>query len=124
MAHKHDFNLYLWYSKNYNCMILIHIITDNEDKAIEIADFLNEEKLILNSMILENVSIRKRLENGTSRSTDQILIMGKTKALLFNTIDKKLRKKYRNEMPILYSLPIINMDWEQADELIKETIPV
>ncbi|WP_299223413.1 hypothetical protein [uncultured Aquimarina sp.] len=105
-------------------MILIHIITDNEDKAIEIADFLNEEKLILNSMILENVSIRKRLENGTSRSTDQILIMGKTKALLFNTIDKKLRKKYRNEMPILYSLPIINMDWEQADELIKETIPV
>ncbi|WP_299443305.1 hypothetical protein [uncultured Aquimarina sp.] len=105
-------------------MILIHIITDNEDRAIEIADFLNKEKLILNSMILEKVSIRERLKNGTSQSTDRILIMGKTKALLFNTIDKKLREKYSGNMPILYSLPIINMDWEQADELIKETIPV
>ncbi|MDH7448334.1 hypothetical protein [Aquimarina sp. 2201CG14-23] len=105
-------------------MILIHIIADTEDKAIEIADFLNKEKLILNSMILENVIIRKRLENGTAQSTNQTLIMGKTKALLFNTIDKKLREKFVDAMPILYSIPIINMDWEQADELIKETIPV
>ena len=50
--------------------------------------------------------------------------MGKTKALLFNTIDELLREKYPNNMPTLFSIPIVHMDWEQADELVKETAKI
>ncbi|MGB5370166.1 MAG: hypothetical protein WBN18_07030 [Flavobacteriaceae bacterium] len=39
--------------------------------------------------------------------------MGMTKALLFNTINKLLLKKYRDHMPMLYAVAIIYMDDEQ-----------
>lgn len=100
-------------------MILIHVLTDSMDKAIEISDFLTMERLILNAVIAKDVIIRKN-EKGKMVSKDRVLIMGKTKALLFNKIDKELRKRYE-KMPVLYSVPIAHMDWEQAEYLVKET---
>ncbi|WP_020531790.1 hypothetical protein [Flexithrix dorotheae] len=104
-------------------MILIHIITNDYDQAAEVADYLANEKLILNAVMLE-VSGRKRITGKKYKPIDQILVMGKTKALLFNTIDKMLRELYPENMPVLYSIPIVNMDWEQANELVKETVKV
>lgn len=97
-------------------MILLHIISDQEEQANEIVDFLIEENLILEAVLLEKVSVRKK-----EGSTNQTLIMGKTKALLFNTIDSLLREKYKEKIPVIYSLPIVNMDWEQSKSL-KEDI--
>jgi uncharacterized protein involved in tolerance to divalent cations len=105
-------------------MILLHIITDDNDQAVEIADFLIKEKLMLSAAILENISGRRRTSDDEIQSIRQTLIIGKTKALLFNTIDEHLRKKYKEHMPIIYSLPIVNMDWEQANELIQGTTKV
>ncbi len=105
-------------------MILLHVITGDSAQAIEIADFLVEEKLLLNPIIQEQSTGRKKMNNGGFESIPQVLLMGKTKALLFNTIDKKLREKYSDNMPILYSLPIVYMDWEQANELIEETTKI
>lgn len=105
-------------------MILLHAITGDSAQAIEIADFLVKEKLLLNPIIQEQSMGRRKTENGGFESMPQVLLMGKTKALLFYTIDKKLRKKYPDKMPILYSLPIVYMDWEQANELIEETTKV
>ena len=50
--------------------------------------------------------------------------MGKTKALLFNVIDQLLKEKYPHKMPIIYSLPIVHMDWEQSKELVNEVVKV
>jgi uncharacterized protein involved in tolerance to divalent cations len=105
-------------------MILLHIITDDKDQAVEIADFLMKEKLMLSATILENISGRRRTLDDEIQSVKQTLVIGKTKALLFNTIDEHLRKKYKENMPIIYSLPIVNMDWEQANELIQGTTKV
>jgi hypothetical protein len=105
-------------------MILINIVSKSENQAIEIVDFLIENKLILDAVIFEKVSTRERCENGTVQSLRKILIMGKTKALLFKVIDKRIREKYDHDMPVLFSVPILDMDWEQADRLVNETAKV
>ncbi|CAN5412056.1 hypothetical protein BH23BAC1_BH23BAC1_34010 [soil metagenome] len=105
-------------------MILLHIITNEKEQAIEIVDYLVKEKLILDAIIMENITGRKRVGKGNFKSMDQTLIIGKTKALLFNTVDEQLREKYKKNMPVLYSIPIVNMDWEQANDLIKGTAKI
>jgi len=96
-------------------MILLHILSNEEDQANDIVDFLTEENLILEAVLLEKVSVRKKEGN-----SNQTLIMGKTKALLFNTIDIMLKEKYKEKMPVIYSLPIVNMDWEQSKNLTED----
>lgn len=104
-------------------MILIHIVTDNKQQADEISELLINEKLILSAFVTEEI-IHKKKVNETITSEKNILITGKTKALLFNAIDEFLRDKYPNNMPTLFSVPIVHMDWEQANELVKETAKI
>ena len=105
-------------------MVLLHIITNNRDQAIEIIDSLSENKLMLHGVIIEKLTGRKKTKDGAYQDVEQILVIGQTKALLFNTIDELLREKYKQDMPVLYSVPIVNMDWEQSKELINETLKV
>ena len=102
-------------------MILIHIVPKNNEEADEIVDLLVEKKLLLNAMIHENIRVRQKGTNGKIENFTRTLILGKTKALLFNTIDEVLRESYKENMPVLYSLPIVHMDWLQAEELVQET---
>jgi hypothetical protein len=105
-------------------MILLHVVTESKSQAVEIADFLIERKLILDAVISDEVAVRKMSENGEFRTAKQTLVMGRTKSLLFNYIDQKLRKRYPEKMPVLYSVAIVNMDWEQSDLLINKTAKV
>lgn len=105
-------------------MVLIHIVTNTEEQAIEITDLLIERKLILNALLIEKANMRKRLKDGTFETHPQTLVIGKTKGLLFNDIDLLLREKYGDNMPTLYSIAIVNMDWDQADELMAETLKI
>ena len=104
-------------------MILLHIISDEEEQAIEITDFLIENNLILDAVLLEKVAVRKK-EKGTTKSTSKTLVMGKTKALLFTSIDEMLKNKYKEKMPVIYSTPIVHMDWEQSKELVNEVAKI
>jgi len=104
-------------------MILIHIVTDSKQQADEVSELLINEKLILSAFITEEIIHRKKV-NDVVTSFKNILLTGKTKALLFNSIDELLREKYPNNMPTLFSVPIVHMDWEQADELVKETAKI
>ena len=101
-------------------MILVHILTSNEQTGEEIADFLVEDRLITDA-VLTNGTKRTRDPSGKIISEPQILIRGKTKALLFDVIDKILREKYGNELPTIYSVPIVHMDWGQSNELREQT---
>lgn len=101
-------------------MVLLHIITANNGQALEITDMLIEKKLIVDALTMEKVFVRKRNGYDDYENIEQTLIIGKTKALLFNDIDELLRKEYGEDMPVLYSIAIVNMDWQQMDELKKE----
>ncbi len=105
-------------------MILLNVITEKESQAIEIVDFLITENLILEAVMLEKVTIRKKSEEGKIASKTQTLIMGKTKALLFNKIDELLKAKYPESMPVIYAVPIVHMDWEQSKKLVSEVAKI
>jgi len=105
-------------------MILLHVLTECHNQAVEIADYLIEKKMILDAVIMEKVTTRRVDKSGKLQTVKQTLIMGKTKALLFNDIDAELRIKYPDNMPVLYSLAIVNMDWEQSNLLINNTAKV
>lgn len=101
-------------------MILIHLRTTDENLAIEIAELLLYEKLIIDTFQTQGTSRSKNTKGEIILQTEH-LVFGKTKALLFDNIEKLIRSKYGDRMPILYSVPIINMDWEQAVELREKT---
>ena len=105
-------------------MVLLHIVSNNENQANEIVDFLTLEKLVVDAVLFEKVMVRKRDKTGVLKNEQQIMIMAKTKALLFNHIDDLLSIKYKENMPVLYSLPILNMDFNQVNELVNETAKV
>ena len=103
-------------------MILLHLISDDEEKINTIADILVQERLILNAVLIRDVKTRRRNKDGNLETIQQTLMTGKTKALLFNEIEKRLLEMYsEEEMPVLYSVPIVNMEWHQTDELKEET---
>ena len=89
-------------------MILGYIIAKNKKHAKEIA------KLLL-ALDLETAHI------GYEKQT---IIEGKTKALLFSTINQILRITYPENMPMFYAVPIIYMDAEQTQTLYNQTAKV
>ncbi len=103
-------------------MILIRICSKSEKKLSEIASLLLSEKLIIDVNLKSNAQRLELINNRLTKSQLYVLT-GKTKAVLFNSIDEILKKKYgERNMPELYSLAIVHMDWQQAANLKKETI--
>ena len=105
-------------------MILAHIITQDKEQAMEIINLLMDKKLLFHAIVSEKVVYQKNGCSGKLESGVQTLIIGKTKALLFSTINKLLLKKYPQHMPLLYSVPIVYMDEGQATLLRSHTAEV
>lgn len=80
---------------------------------------LLSEKLVIDVNIKRHVE-RAELVNGELKFTPITLLSAKTRAVLFNPIDKRLNQEYPNELPEVYALPIMEMDWQQANQLKKE----
>lgn len=107
-------------------MILVHIITEKKERALEIIDILLEKKLLFNAMLSRKKVFEKDSITGELKEKKQILVIGKTKSLLFNKINKLLVSMYgdSDQMPSLYCLPIVYMDTERAEELLRRTLKV
>lgn len=98
-------------------MVLLHIISNDRQQSDEIAHLLVKENLVLSAVTFQPVSVRKKRKNGEVGESDQTLLIARTKGLLFNTIETHLREIYPTSMPVIYSMPIVNMDWQEADIL-------
>lgn len=101
-------------------MVLIHIICSSPTQANDMVDFLIDEKLMLNALV-SNKMLYKRFKNNQRENFEQILVMGTTKALLFNKINKRIKKKFAENLPLIYAMPIIYMDEHQNLELQTKT---
>lgn len=104
-------------------MIALHLLSKSATQAEEIALFLLKEKLIVNAQIINNVTHLSTNKEEPDTTTAH-LVIGKTKALLFQAIDDALRNIYKENLPEIYSLPIVNMDWEQSNYLRETTAKV
>lgn len=100
-------------------MILLHISCNSADQANEIVDFLIDEKLMLDAMVSDKMGF-KQLYHGKKESSRKVLIMGTTKALLFNKINQEIRERYSDSMPLIYATPIVYMDEHEAKNLQNE----
>ncbi|WP_396633121.1 divalent cation tolerance protein CutA [Maribacter sp. R86514] len=105
-------------------MILARIIVKTKKQAEEIARLLLTQKLIYSANIISNKAFNKNEENGEITFEKKTIIEGKTKALLFTTINKVLRQKYPENMPLIYAVPIIYMDDEQIQLLRDQTAKI
>ena len=105
-------------------MVLVHIICKHQKQDDEIIDFLLDENLVLDAWVSEKAVFMNREDQYRGKKKRQILIMCKTKALLFNSIDIALSSKYLQNMPILYCVPIIYMNAKQAERLRSKTVKV
>ena len=100
-------------------MIQLRVSSKSEKQILEISELLIKEHYAIDLNILPSHK-RLSLENGKVVSHDLFLFTGKTKGLLFTTIDKLLNEKYPNDLPEIYSLPIVHMDWEQSMQLTED----
>lgn len=98
-------------------MVLLHIISNDRQQTDEIADLLVKENLALSAVTIQSVSVREKRKNGEVGESDHTLLIARTRGLLFNTIQTRLRDIYPTSMPVIYSIPIVNMDWHEADGL-------
>ncbi len=90
-------------------MIQLRVSSKSEKQILEIAELLIKEHYAIDLNILSNHKILS-LENGKIVTNELFLLTGKTKGLLFTSIDKLLNEKYPNDLSEIYSLPIVQMD--------------
>lgn len=100
-------------------MIFLRIVSKSERKIEQIAELLMRENLVIDVNIRRNVE-RAELVGDALSTTPIFLMTGKTKAVLFDTIDQLLNELYPNNLPEVYALPIMQMDWKQAENLTKD----
>ena len=100
-------------------MIQLRVSSKSEKQILEIAELLIKGHYAIDLNLLPNHK-RVTLENGKIAYHDLFLLTGKTKGLLFTAIDNLLNEKYPVDLPEIYSLPIVHMDWEQSKQLVQE----
>lgn len=100
-------------------MIFLRIVSSNELQIEQVALLLLAEKLVIDVNIKRHIE-RAQLVQGKLECTRVFLMTAKTRAALFTTIVKLINKEYKNQMPEVYALPIVEMDWNQADQIRKE----
>jgi len=105
-------------------MILTDIIAKNKKQALKIVDILMQKRLLLHAAISKKIIYHRHSETGQLIRKKQTLIIGKTKALLFNEINKELKNQFTENMPLLYAVPIVYMDEELATILRSNTAKI
>jgi uncharacterized protein involved in tolerance to divalent cations len=97
-------------------MVNIIIYFNKDNSAQELVNELLEEGLIANASIdIDNISYKK--ENEGIVQTVNTVITCQTKSMLFPSIEKLIKQKYGDEIPI-YSLPIIQSN-SSFDQMIR-----
>ena len=91
------------------------------EQVKEIVEFLINEKLITGVTVIDTVSSYKS-ESGEIETVLTNLLIGRTKAALFSTIESLLQDRYHDKMPVLYGMPVVNMDLKHMAKLKKVVI--
>lgn len=102
-------------------MMSLTLIAKDTKQAEEVALYLVKEKLVIEANLIENTNCFRLDQNNKVIKSSTAAIICTTKSLLFNQIDEHLKDMYGKDMPVMYSMPIINMDWEQSENLIEGT---
>lgn len=103
-------------------MILIRFITGNENQIEQIAKYLLQNQLVVN-LNLKHPIKHLDLVNDEIHYSNKYILVGKTKSLLFNRIEKEIKELIDPNIEI-YSLPIVQMDEAQTMELSSKVFKI
>lgn len=104
-------------------MITIHIITQAEDAANQLAQWLLKEKLV-HEFVDIDYQDSFTFERQALRRVSTYKLSGRTKALLFGHIERGLKENFSGTDYILYSTPLLNMDQRNQQNLINSILKV
>lgn len=91
-------------------MMILHILSESDAQINEIADLLLTEGLLSHAMFSDAMTVKSVSEDGSIAESNQFRLQGISKSLLFPVINNRLKDKYQDDMPLLYSEPIILID--------------
>jgi len=94
------------------------------EQALGIIHLLMDQNLLLQAAVSEKTIYQRKTANGELVCEKRTLIIGKTKALLFSNINEVLKSNFKDNMPMLYAVPIVYMDEELASFLRDNTAKV
>lgn len=100
-------------------MITIHIITNSETQATQIAEWMLREKLVYQNVDIDYQDTFVLNDHGKLDKSKTFKLQARSKALLFATIEEGLLSKYGSNSPFLYSTPIVGMDSVRSKELVE-----
>lgn len=100
-------------------MIFLRISSGDESQIEKIAKILLTEKLAIDVNFKPGIT-RVELKGEEIIRRKICLLTAKTRANLFRNIDSRIREEFPGNLPELYSMPIIEMDWEQAENLKRD----
>jgi uncharacterized protein involved in tolerance to divalent cations len=100
-------------------MVLLRIISSNQEQVEEIVKTLLQEKLAIH-VTVKNPITEYFLLNGEIQQQTKYIVVAKTKALLFPYIEKVFSLMFPKQRPEMYSLAIVHMDWSQKEKLTEE----
>lgn len=96
-------------------MIVLDIILEDEKKAGQISAFLIEQKYALQTHIDTNTILNAEGQKKTIR------LFFITKALLYNTIEREVKKKFFSDDMIIYASPVSHIN-EEFGALLRKGI--
>ena len=104
-------------------MMTLQIIATDKSLLEKIAEDLIESHLIANAIISQGDTYKTLVG---SEIENQIIytLKGISKSLLFSKINNRLRSQYGDQMPLLYSEPIIMIDAKQTEAIIEHLVAV
>ena len=101
-------------------MVLLYVLSEDKTQIESITKDLLEQHFVT-TVNIDWDRDRMFLENGVLSKKKVNLLTCVTKALLFQKIDTFIREKHPNQIPEIFTSPIINMDWDLAQSLIDNT---
>ena len=100
-------------------MIQLRLSHRNPETIEQIGEMLLMEQYVLEVTIIRGIECWNLVNNEVVKEKTNLLY-AKTKALLFPHIERLIHKKHAGDMPILYSIPIVHMEWDQSEQLITD----
>ncbi len=97
-------------------MIVLNVQSRDRGQLEAVAELILKDRLAIDVNIQSDVERFTYKDGGIEKRTHHVL-RARTKALLFPLIDRRLREAFGNDLPELFSVPIIHMDWDQTLQL-------
>ncbi|QQS30873.1 MAG: hypothetical protein IPM47_08095 [Sphingobacteriales bacterium] len=101
-------------------MMVVHIETTGFEQAVKIAETLLNKKLIYDVGFFKAENQTLDPDKGI-KETLEIILRAKSKSILYASIENELKQMFGENMPTMFSKPIIQMPHEQFAAIRTET---